>query len=222
MNYTDVKDYAKNLIEYTGSDPRVNALENPVKAVLLNSHLWERFYREMDFTYVAGAEGYDLDSATATKPIYKILGLRFPSGTFLGPPDYITPDEYNRLAVNWASASDPVNWTMIGRELRLLGVPAGNLVITAIYSRDPANVNWGEIPSDFLDYAGTILARMLTPIKSVAANGYPVANPVYTNLVALEQGAFRKMVGIEYRQPARKYEVQQDEMRTIRYEQYDY
>jgi hypothetical protein len=111
---------------------------------------------------------------------------------------------------------------MLGRSIALLGRPTGNLLITVTYARDPSNVNWSEITQDFLDFSGTILARMLTPINSTAANGYPVANPVFTQLKMLEHAAYKALLGIEYRQPGRKYEVQQDKMRTIRCEQYDY
>jgi hypothetical protein len=224
VTYDQVKRYAKALINYTGTDSRINELESAVKAAILNSHLWERFWAEGSLVYPGGASSYDLDSSSTTKIFHKITAVRYPSTVSLPPPEYITPDEYNRLANSWGSTGEayPTYYTMIGRSFHLLGVPGASTTFTVTYARDPANVNWGEIPEEFLDYSGTVLARMLTPASTVAANGYPVENPAFVGLLRLEQDKYREVVELEYRQPGRKYEVQQDSLRTLRYEQFDY
>lgn len=223
MQFEEVKTAVKAMIDYSGPAARLNSLEHLSKAVLLNSHTWERFFKEATITYPASSAEFDLDSTNAAKQIYKIVAVRQDTSTPLAEIDYITPGRYNHLmARNWNSVIYVYWWTIIGRGFRLVGQPASNTDITITYMRSPDKVGWGEIPADFLDYAAAILARMVTPMNSATGDGRPVTNPVYMNLKALEKDTFRKLIGIEYRQPGRDYKVRPDEMRVIRSEQFDY
>ena len=221
MTWTEVRETAKALIDYTGTDARANALETAVKSRVLRAHAWEQFMKEGTVTYPASASSVSLDTA-AYQEIYRIVALRI-DGQDVRPPEYVTQPEWNRLlSMNWDSQTTIVYWTQMGLKLYCLGRPSSDTTLDVIYMRRPEQVGWGEINQEFLDFGSTTLARMLTPIKTMTAEGRMLLNPVYAALKELEAQTLHEMKQVEYRQPGRNYKVREDEMRTIRYEQYDY
>jgi hypothetical protein len=219
MNYSQVVDAAQAMIEQTGLEARMNALEGAVKSRILRAYPWEVFMDTMAMSW--GGSNPENLATNAYREIYRIFAIRFTS-IDRKPPDYITPIEYNRLVTtNLDAQTNLYYWTQIERGLYLLGIPSAGTSITVTYQRSPDNIGWGEISEEFLDFASTVLARMVTP-AATEVNGQPTVNPAYAQFLALEKEARLELIDTELRQPGRAYQLNPEEMRLIRNEEFDY
>ena len=221
MNWNDVVNAAKALIEYTGTDARIQALNSAVKTKVLNSHSWEKFMVEESVTYPASSSYLELDTNDYNH-IYRVVAIKKQDAD-VQPPEWAEPGEYYRLlAQNYDLQSAVTHWTQMNTKLYLLGQPGSATNLDLIFSRSAANVGWGAIPEDFLDYASVILARRLTSMKTESPDGRIFLSPTYRALVDLEKDTLKQLKDVEHRQPGRDYKVRDDEMRRIRVEGYDY
>lgn len=220
MTWNDIRAAAKALIEYQGSDSRMNALEASTKSRVLNAYTWEQFQDTIDLAYTASSESIDL-ATNDYRHIHRIVALRVEDANY-APPDWVPPNEYNRLvAANWDTQVVVQYFTQIGRKLYLLGRPASDHTLNTTFMRSANNVGWSEIPDDFLDFSALVLARKLTPASIVDAVGTVGANPVRVVLYAEEKGALRDLITLELRRPARSYQGQEDPITVIRREEYE-
>jgi len=221
MDWDDVRNEAKSLLDYTGGDAKLNSRASAVKTRILTAHPWEQFMKEGTLAYTASSDTINL-TTNANKEVYRMVAMRLQNEN-IDPPEYVTPGEYNRLyAGNWDANTTMAYWTQIGRNINVLGKPSSNKTLEITYMRDPKQVNWGEIDEDFLDLAAIVLARKVTSLRATLTDGAVSVDPVAMVLVTLEKDAIKTLVDLEYRRPGRDYKVREDDLWTVRREQYDY
>ena len=190
MLWKTVNCVANSLIDYSGTDARVNALESKVLNIVVNAHTWERFMTTKQISYPADTESLDL--TTDYNDIHRLVAIR-KSGSSEPPPDYVSPAEWNRLkALGMSAASSNQYWTMVGTNLFIFGAPSAATTYDLIIAKRPEHIGWGELPDEFLDYASTVLARLLVPLERTVGDR-TFTSPTYTTLRALEKEALNQL-----------------------------
>lgn len=216
MRYADVSKAAIALLGATGLDARASGLESAVKSRIVRAHPWEQLMKTGQITYTSGSESISLNTA-AYREMYRIVAIRVNS-EIIDPPDYVTPAEWSRQkALDGANFSSVEVWTQIGRSFYTLA-PLGK-TFDVIYMRSPDQVGWGDLSDEFFDLAVLVLARMLSPLMLVLADGRQVLNEGRQQLYAEEQKALQEMIDVEYRQPGRDYQVRIDKIMMMRNEE---